>query len=362
MLPTLVSAPHSFALRAGLLIAFACGQATAQLYDSQALVTCVGCAVAGTDASVDSSGATGFAAFGNWRLADDFAVTEADGWEISSITVYTYVTGATSSNSPITAGTLRIWSGNPGAPGAQVVFGDTTTDRLLGVSFADIHRIPFGFPLGDPDRPVFAAELAADTYLPAGDYWIDFGLEGDPTLSGPWVPSNPGSQGTSVFATNNLFASLVPLPEELPFLITGEFSPLTTTFCQGLPNSTGAGAQVIPEGTRLVSRNDLVLRLRRLPANQFAYFLASQTQGLVMPGGTQGNLCLSGNIGRYLTQLISSGATGEGSLLLNLGQTPTPQGPVAIAVGQTWNFQAWYRDVNPTTTSNFSDAVEIEFR
>jgi hypothetical protein len=29
--------------------------------------------------------------------------------------------------------------------------------------------------------------------------------------------------------------------------------------------------------------------------------------------------------------------------------------------GETWYFQAWHRDANPTLTSNFTDAVSITF-
>ena len=37
--------------------------------------------------------------------------------------------------------------------------------------------------------------------------------------------------------------------------------------------------------------------------------------------------------------------------------------PLTIPIpGQTWNFQAWYRDANPTVTSNFTDAVGITFQ
>ncbi|MEZ6021015.1 MAG: hypothetical protein R3F17_13190 [Planctomycetota bacterium] len=33
----------------------------------------------------------------------------------------------------------------------------------------------------------------------------------------------------------------------------------------------------------------------------------------------------------------------------------------AVQPGDTWTFQCWYRDVNPTTTSNFTDALEVVF-
>ena len=33
----------------------------------------------------------------------------------------------------------------------------------------------------------------------------------------------------------------------------------------------------------------------------------------------------------------------------------------SFSSGQTWNFQAWYRDANPGVTSNFSDGRSISF-
>ena len=76
--------------------------------------------------------------------------------------------------------------------------------------------------------------------------------------------------------------------------------------------------------------------------------------------------CLAGAIGRYAPAAgfapFNTGLTGSGSITLDLQNTPTPSGATAIVAGQTWNFQAWYRDNNPTTTSNFTDAVEIQFQ
>jgi hypothetical protein len=41
---------------------------------------------------------------------------------------------------------------------------------------------------------------------------------------------------------------------------------------------------------------------------------------------------------------------------------PQPTGAVSAQVGETWNFQAWYRDSNPVNTSDFTDAIGVEFR
>jgi hypothetical protein len=82
------------------------------------------------------------------------------------------------------------------------------------------------------------------------------------------------------------------------------------------------------------------------------------------PGGSQGNLCLSGSIGRYVAtgQIKNSGSAGIFDLTLDLNQTPTPTGLVSVAAGETWNFQAWYRDaVGGSATSNFSDGLTISF-
>jgi hypothetical protein len=101
-----------------------------------------------------------------------------------------------------------------------------------------------------------------------------------------------------------------------------------------------------------------------LPQNSFGYFLTSRTQASTPnPGGSQGNFCLGGAIGRYVRpgQVQHSGAGGELSLAVELTLHPTPTGSVAVQAGETWSFTAWYRDANPTLTSNFTDGLEVLF-
>ncbi len=139
-----------------------------------------------------------------------------------------------------------------------------------------------------------------------------------------------------------------------------------TNYCSGNPNSTGAVAVLSASGSNSVVANNLVLRSSQMPLNAFGYFLTSLTQGLVpQPGGSRGVLCLGGSIGRYVGpgQIQNSGVAGAISLLLNLTQTPTPTGFVAIAVGETRNFQAWHRDsVGGVAVSNFTDGLQITFQ
>ena len=130
-------------------------------------------------------------------------------------------------------------------------------------------------------------------------------------------------------------------------------------------NSTGAPGQISAVGSVFAVDNDLTLIVTSLPPQQFGFFVTSQTPGAVPGlGGGQGVLCVVGDIGRYTRsgQLLNSGPFGQNSLALELGETPQPTGLVSIQAGQTWYFQFWHRDVNPTATSNFTDALRLSFR
>ena len=131
-------------------------------------------------------------------------------------------------------------------------------------------------------------------------------------------------------------------------------------------NSNGVPGSLAGAGSTVVSVNDLTLTAADLPTNSFGFFLVSQTQAFVVnPGGSAGNLCLGGGIGRYVGpgQIQNSGSSGLVDLTLDLTMIPTPTGLVAVAAGDTWNFQCWYRDaVGGQATSNFTDGVEIVFQ
>ncbi|QDV10059.1 hypothetical protein Poly30_56210 [Planctomycetes bacterium Poly30] len=48
-------------------------------------------------------------------------------------------------------------------------------------------------------------------------------------------------------------------------------------------------------------------------------------------------------------------------LTLSLDAIPTPTGFRSVLAGETWYFQAWFRDFTGFGFSNFTDAVEIAF-
>ena len=126
-------------------------------------------------------------------------------------------------------------------------------------------------------------------------------------------------------------------------------------------NSTGQAAVISAFGQEEVAANDVRLDAAQMPPNQFGYFINGMTTGFTTPPGSQGNLCISGAIGRHNGNILDSGAAGEFSLQLDLTDIPQPGGPVSINAGETWYWQAWYRDVNPNNTSNFTDGVCITF-
>ena len=129
----------------------------------------------------------------------------------------------------------------------------------------------------------------------------------------------------------------------------------------GVPNSTGLAAVVWAAGATSISSNALTLVADVLPPNQFGYFLVGMGTGVTVPPGSQGNLCLIGGpIHRYASSIGNSGAAGAFAIGVDLNDTITGYGS-KIGAGETWNFQAWFRDQNPGSTSNFTDAIAVTF-
>jgi hypothetical protein len=129
-----------------------------------------------------------------------------------------------------------------------------------------------------------------------------------------------------------------------------------------LPNSTGQPGVLTAIGSNAVQANDVTLIASSLSLHSFGFFLTSRDQGNTFPvSNSQGRLCLGGLIGRYVGagQIRNSGASGTFSLALDLTAMAHPFNPVVAQPGQTWYFQAWHRDANPTLTSNFTDAVSV---
>ena len=128
------------------------------------------------------------------------------------------------------------------------------------------------------------------------------------------------------------------------------------------PNSTGMIGQLAVTGSADVVDQDLTFTATQLPANKFGILVMSRSKGMFsLGGGGQGILCLGGpfyRINQNPANIFLSNGAGVASTALNFATLP--QGQV-FAAGDTWNFQLWYRDQNPTNTSNTTTPVRVVF-
>jgi len=249
------------------------------------------------------------------------------------------------------------------ATGAYSAVLAPNTNQILiqdnaGWGFLNIAAAPFTFA---PDTWY----LVRLTWSPTGDMTFDLYNEAGTALLATTGTVATGNTTPGGFVVRGFTDSTTTFHDIDDFGRAGSFGPGTRYCSPAVANSTGAPAEIGASGTASVAANDLTLTASALPLNSFGFLLTSRNQGSVsQPGGSQGVLCLGGQIGRYVGpgQIRNSGATGMYSLQVNLTQTPTPQGPVAVSAGETWNFQWWYRDaVGGAATSNFTDGLSVGF-
>jgi hypothetical protein len=144
-------------------------------------------------------------------------------------------------------------------------------------------------------------------------------------------------------------------------------SPGPFEYCQSNPSSIGTNSTIEITGSASIAANNMTLTAT-LPPNTFGFFITSQTQGFVAnPGGSVGNICLAGDLGRFVGpgQVKNSFANGEISLSTAVGEwslssIPAGMGPYAAVAGLETNFQLWHRDITPTGLgSNFTNGYSV---
>ena len=137
-------------------------------------------------------------------------------------------------------------------------------------------------------------------------------------------------------------------------------SPAPTASCVATANSTGAPALLTTSGTPSLAASDLVLEASSIPPNQFCLFIAARDDAFVPNfGGSQGNLCLGGSLIRLNAFVQNAGGAGQVTLPMPYGQIPG----TTLECGETWYFQAWFRDSLPgiPVTSNTTNGVRVTF-
>ncbi len=136
-----------------------------------------------------------------------------------------------------------------------------------------------------------------------------------------------------------------------------------TQYCRAQFNSTFSNGWLALYGgqdsstTKIATASDM-------PVGQFTMLVNSRNSGFTAnPGGSRGNLCLGSGVGRMLGSLTAVLPSGIAVYLVDPTALDTPSGLTAAQAGETWHFQAWYRDTyQGGATSNFTNGVRVEIQ
>jgi hypothetical protein len=255
------------------------------------------------------------------------------------------------SNPPTTPDILRI-TGGPNTIEQVFTFSAPVRDPVLAILSLGRPTIAAHY---DFDRP-FVIEKVGPGYFGNGPL---VALPGDVL---------EGREGNGLIRFPGVHTELrffAPIAESWSGFTVGLAGTVGTRSCSSAnPNSTGAVGRIDASGSAVFAVNELRLAAAYLPLNTFGYFLCSRTPAVVPhAGGSQGTLCLGGNIGRYNQAIVNSGPFGNLGIALDLTSMPSPTGFGTAAAGETWHFQCWYRDsVAGATTSNFTDTVAVDLQ
>lgn len=251
------------------------------------------------------------------------------------------------------------FASGPGGIGSGSTPGDATWRHRF---FPDVEWLERG---GDFDRAALASTVI--------DQEGPVTFEGQPLIAvvQDWLEHPIVNHGLMVKDDEELvqsarrYASRETLtPAFAPRLVIDFAGPdFGATYCTpAVLNSTGAPGILWASGSRAIADNGLTLTATSLPLRSYGYLLASQTQDNVPMGlGSDGVWCLGGAVAGFRSQTQLTGDLGDFEVAPNLSSFPIGQGSVAVQVGETWNFQVWYRDANRDATSNFTDALTITF-
>lgn len=208
--------------------------------------------------------------------------------------------------------------------------------------------------LGTLSTPAPALSLAlfgGDLLVGGGDGVVRRLDRLDGTLKGSFDNSSPH------FSIVSPIDALVALPEAEPdsAFCHGVLCPCGNDDAEnGCRTSTGFGSALIGTGSASAAADDLVLYAYDLPAASFARHYMSPAQS-ALPFG-DGLLCASG--GGYPSFRFDVALTGPGALNMGPGVVAHAHehfGPAgAIAPGQTWKFQVWFRDPAGPCGSGFN--------
>lgn len=179
-----------------------------------------------------------------FRMADDFTLTETVG--IESIKFFAYQTGS-STTSTMDMVTLQIWDGDPSNPSSNIVWGDEFDDVMSATAWSGAYRV-LDNALNNTDRPIMVQTVETPgLVLGPGTYWLDWNVSGT-LASGPWaspivIEGETVTGNAKQFTPDNGWVNLIDsgasAQQGLPFEIYGAalgVSDLSSTAFSVYPN------------------------------------------------------------------------------------------------------------------------------
>ncbi len=328
----------------------------------------------------------------------DFGAADSGGWEISFYESYTPCT-----NNPTPTATITSM-GLPAGGGCWVIDIDLTGGQEFlfagdgGDGFQDDPNLDsFGwsfkyagtdgsgaaghFLSGDPGStdPNWAPGMlppdGTGTYY-GGPSPCPSGTTGLMTQDFWWLEDPTGSNSNCFFFggysnNNGCGSNFNPLASwHFEIYAEGLATSIGTNYCPSTPNSTGVMTELTASGSDVALDDNVCLLATNLVPGAVGFFITSETQGFVMnPGGSNGNLCVVGEVGRFLQniqQFKTADAAGTMSLDTSIGEWSLTNIPTAVpplfysaTAGMTTNFQLWHRDIGG---SNFSNGLSISWQ
>lgn len=188
-----------------------------------------------------------------YTIADDFTVTDSQGWYITRITMYGYEIDANNPN--WTLAKLKIYNGVPGGGGSVIASYTSTNWSSTGVfrvfngvanlpsTLRLINRIVFDIPSLELAQGSYWVALQVDTQLVGGNprqAWANFVMDINPN-----DPNNPITRvGNARQFTENGWGAAIPpntgVNVEFPFIVEGNIVPEPASFLTLMTGLAGA--------------------------------------------------------------------------------------------------------------------------
>ncbi len=161
-------------------------------------------------------------------------------------------------------------------------------------------------------------------------------------------------------------APLFLLDPAVPFYSMGaayifeDLAPIGQTTCTGVPGPFGQVARLGAVGSTRAHVGVVEFEGLDLPPFTTA-LLVGGSQGAFVPnpGGSAGNLCLSGAV-RLTTGFGPTDLVGRWQGVVELPSVGAP-GAFQVTAGSTWHVQLWFRQAGSPPTSNFSGGLALSF-